>query len=132
MVLALLQEYEAYGVLLRDLGRRRLVSVPGRCGMSFIDDVLSHAIAVVSDGFAGRLGKFTPAQQVRLRADLTYEDLADELEQALLVGQPFLTSLLPERRCEPWEDSPMIAADLPFVLWREAIVHHDDIFGNRR
>lgn len=122
----LLGEYRAYRELLGDLdpaGDR----APTRCDGWTVHDVAAHVVGLASDAFAGRIGRFTPDEQAAMRRDLTPAELVDELEQALLLGEPFLRALTDEQWDADSGAPGLTLGEGLLTLWYDAWVHRDDI-----
>ena len=122
----LLGEYEAYRDLLVGLDTASAAR-PTRCEGWTVQDVAAHVVGLASDAFAGRIGRFTPDQQAAMRRDLTPSDLADELEQALLVGEPFLRAVSEEQWSGDSGAPGLTLGEGLFTLWFDAWVHRDDV-----
>jgi uncharacterized protein (TIGR03083 family) len=122
----LLAEYETYRVLLRSLDAADDTR-PTRCAGWTVHDVVAHVVGLASDAFAGRIGRFTPDQQAAMRRDLTPADLVDELDQALLVGEPFLRALTDEHWSSDSGAPGLTLGEGLFTLWFDAWVHRDDV-----
>ena len=122
----LLGEYREYRSLLCALDAeadRR----PTRCEGWTVHDVVSHVVGLASDAFAGRIGRFTPDEQAAMRRDLTPAELADELEQALLVGEPFLRAVDDEQWASDSGAPGLTLGQGLHTLWYDAWVHRDDV-----
>ena len=122
----LLGEYDHYRKLLAELDadqERR----PTRCDGWTVHDVVAHVVGLASDAFAGRIGRFTPEEQVAMRRDLTPAELADELDQALLLGEPVLRAVTPAQ----WDGESgapgLTLGQGLLTLWNDAWVHRDDV-----
>ena len=122
----LLDEYDCYLALLRDIDPEA-EALPTRCGSWTVHDVLSHVVGLASDVFAGRVGRFTPDEQAAMRRDCTAVDLADELEQALLVGRPLLRDVTEHQWAAPSGAPGLTLGEGVLTLWFDAWVHRDDV-----
>jgi uncharacterized protein (TIGR03083 family) len=122
----LLGEYATYRQLLLDLDPVR-GSRPARCEGWTVHDVVAHVVGLASDAFAGRIGRFTPDQQAAMRRDLTPADLVDELDQALLLGEPFLRALSDADWTRDCGAAGLTLGEGLFTLWFDAWVHRDDV-----
>ena len=122
----LLGEYDHYLALLRDIAPPDEAKGT-RCGGWTVHDVLGHVVGLASDSFAGRVGRFTPDQQAEMRRDLTAADLADELDQALLLGAPLLRQADDEQWAGPSGAPDLTLGEGVLTLWFDAWVHRDDV-----
>ena len=126
VVQGLLGEYKTYRDLLVGLDRADSAR-PTRCAGWTVHDVLAHVVGLASDAFAGRIGRFTPDEQAAMRRDLTARELADELDQALLVGEPFLQAVTDEQWTGDSGAPGLTLGEGLFTLWFDAWVHRDDV-----
>lgn len=122
----LLGEYKTYRDLLVGLGPADAAR-PTRCEGWTVHDVVAHVVGLASDAFAGRVGRFTPDEQAAMRRDLTPAELADELDQALLVGEPFLRAVTDEQWGRDSGAPGLTLGEGLFTLWFDAWVHRDDV-----
>ena len=122
----LLGEYRAYRDLLCGLGAEDDAR-PTRCAGWTVHDVVAHVVGLASDAFAGRIGRFTPDEQAAMRRDLTPSELADELEQALLLGEPFLRAVTDEQWASASGAPGLTLGEGLLTLWFDAWVHRDDV-----
>ena len=122
----LLGEYKTYRDLLVGLSPADDAR-PTRCAGWTVHDVLAHVVGLASDAFAGRIGRFTPDEQATMRRDLTPVELADELDQALLVGEPFLRAVTEDQWTGDSGAPGLTLGEGLFTLWFDAWVHRDDV-----
>jgi uncharacterized protein (TIGR03083 family) len=127
VVEGLLEEYAAYRKLLFELEGTTDDRRPTRCDGWSVHDVVAHVIGLASDAFAGRVGRFTPDEQAAMRRDLTPSELADELDQALLLGEPFLRAVTDEQWAGKSGAPGLTLGEGLLTLWFDAWVHRDDV-----
>ncbi len=125
-IAGLLQEYEAFGALIRSLDAQQW-EAPSRCEGWTAGDVARHVVGTATDVANGVVGTHTPDEEVAERKGRTATEVAEELDAAMGT----LRNLASVINDDVW-NGPAPVPDLTMrqgilTLIYDLYVHNDDI-----
>ena len=125
-IAGLLEEYDAFGALVRSLDDKQWTQ-PSRCAGWTAGDVARHVVGTATDVATGVVGTHTPEEEVAERKGRTATEIADELDTALVTLRN-LASIIND---DAW-NGPSPVPDLTMrqgilTVIYDLYVHNDDI-----